>query len=220
MSTHATRLLEAGGRPRAGVTGRGTIADGVTMHSGLSQGPSDRTGDPAARRTEGPEVDGVSPEVDGRRFRSVLGHFATGVVAITALDPGTGAPCGLAANSFTSVSLNPPLVAFCVAHTSTSWPRLRAAGNLTVNVLAEHQQPVCTALAGRGGDKFAGIGWTASPCGNPVIDGTLAWIDCSIEAEYPAGDHIIVVARVHRLGVQGDGGPLLFFRGGYGRFHA
>ncbi|MET8052568.1 flavin reductase family protein [Streptosporangium sp. NPDC005286] len=215
MSTHAARLLETADHPRATLAGRGTTANGVAMQSGLSQGPSNGA--------ERPEINGATHQggaVDGRWFRSVLGHFATGVVAITAIDADTGEPCGLAANSFTSVSLDPPLVAFCVAHSSTSWPRLRAARTQTINVLAEHQQPVCAALAGRGGDKFAGLDWTVSPGGNPVIEESLAWIDCSIEAEHPAGDHVIVVARVHRLGVHGDGGPLLFFKGGYGRFHA
>ncbi len=161
---------------------------------------------------------GVRGGVDGGRFREVLGRFATGVVAITALDPGDGRPCGLAANSFTSVSLDPPLVAFCVAHTSTSWPRVRGAGTVTVNVLGEHQRAVCLRMASRGGDKFAGLGWTASPGGGPVLDGALAWMDCAVEAEHPAGDHVIVVARVLRLDTYAEGGPLLFFRGGYGRF--
>ncbi|MBG0828763.1 flavin reductase family protein [Planomonospora sp. ID67723] len=203
MSTHAARLLQQGGHHRAHPNGHGITANGAAMRNGLSQGPSDHD----------------HPSVDGRRFRSVLGHFATGVVAITAIDPDTGEPCGLAANSFTSVSLDPPLVAFCVAHTSTSWPRVRAAKTCTVNVLAEHQQPVCAALASKGGDKFAGLDWSESPSGNPVISDALAWIDCSVEAEYPAGDHVIVVARVHQLDTHGDSGPLLFFRGGYGRFH-
>ncbi|MEU7987991.1 flavin reductase family protein [Streptosporangium canum] len=206
MSTHAARLLEPDGHLRVTRDGHGIISNGVAMHSGLPQGLSDGS-------------ENHVQAVDGKWFRSVLGHFATGVVAITAVDPESGEPCGLAANSFTSVSLDPPLVAFCVAHTSTSWPRLRAAKTQTVNVLAEHQEPVCAALASRGGDKFADLRWTESPGGNPVIHEALAWIDCSIEAEHPAGDHVIVVARVHQLGVHGDGGPLLFFRGGYGRFH-
>lgn len=159
-----------------------------------------------------------APHGAAKHFRSVLSRFATGVVAITALDPDSGQPSGLAANSFTSVSLDPPLVAFCVAHTSTSWPRLRTARTLTVNVLAEHQQPVCAQLASKGGDKFAGLSWTRSPGGNPLLEGALAWMECSIEAEHPAGDHVIVVARVHQLDTHADGGPLLFFRGGYGRF--
>ncbi|MFI6601257.1 flavin reductase family protein [Nonomuraea sp. NPDC050536] len=156
--------------------------------------------------------------LDSRRFRSVLGRFATGVVAITALDTDSGDPCGLAANSFTSVSLEPPLVAFCVAHTSTTWPRVRGAKVLTVNVLADNQQPVCRQMATSGGDKFAGLDWTVSPGGNPVLDGALAWIDCAVEAEHLAGDHMIVVARVLQLDTHADGGPLVFFRGGYGGF--
>ncbi|MGW0809403.1 flavin reductase family protein [Nonomuraea sp. NPDC002799] len=158
--------------------------------------------------------------LDSLRFRQVLGRFATGVVAITALDQASGRPCGLAANSFTSVSLNPPLVAFCVAHTSTSWPKVRGANVITVNVLAEQQQAVCVQMAARGGDKFAGLEWTGSPGGNPVLEGALAWIDCVVEDEHLAGDHMIVVARVLQLDVHAEGGPLVFFRGGYGGFVA
>nr|WP_262841916.1 flavin reductase family protein [Sphaerisporangium corydalis] len=168
-----------------------------------------------------PATSGARPTAaDGQHFRSVLGRFATGVVAITALDPVTGEPCGLAANSFTSVSLDPPLVAFCVAHTSTSWPRLKSAGRLCVNVLAEDHEQVSRQLAAKGGDKFAGIAWHFSPGGSPVVEGALAWIDCTVESELVAGDHIIVVARVHDLDVHADEGPLVFYRGGYGRFHA
>ncbi|HEX4811533.1 MAG TPA: flavin reductase family protein [Nonomuraea sp.] len=166
----------------------------------------------------GPSQQTANGHLDSLRFRQVLGRFATGVVAITALDPHDGRPCGLAANSFTSVSLEPPLVAFCIAHTSTSWPRVRGAKVLTVNVLAEHQQEVCAQMAARGGDKFAGLKWTGSPGGNPVLEGTLAWIDCTVQDEHPAGDHMIVVARVLQLDTHADGGPLVFFRGGYGGF--
>jgi 3-hydroxy-9,10-secoandrosta-1,3,5(10)-triene-9,17-dione monooxygenase reductase component len=156
--------------------------------------------------------------IDAMRFRSVLGRFATGVVAVTAIDPATGQPTGLAANSFTSVSLNPPLVAFCVAHTSTTWPKLRAADRHCINVLAEHQREVCLQLATKGADKFAGLTWTKSPGGHPVLDGAVAWLECSTEAEYEAGDHVIVVCRVHNLDKHHVSGPLLFYRGGYGRF--
>jgi 3-hydroxy-9,10-secoandrosta-1,3,5(10)-triene-9,17-dione monooxygenase reductase component len=156
--------------------------------------------------------------IDAMRFRGVLGRFATGVVAVTAIDPGTGLPTGLAANSFTSVSLNPPLVAFCVAHTSTTWPKVRAAGRHCINILAEHQREICLQLATKGGDKFAGLTWTKSPGGHPVLDGAVAWLECSPEAEHEAGDHAIVVCRVHHLDKHHAGGPLLFYRGGYGRF--
>lgn len=185
----------------------------------MARSMSHSAGPPSVRHDGGP---GNSPHDDGypygRRLRSVLGRFATGVVAITALEPGTGEPCGLVANSFTSVSLDPPLVAFCIAHTSTSWPRVRRAGTLTINVLAEHHRNVCLQLARKGGDKFAGIDWSPSPDGNPVIDGALAWIDCSIDGEHPAGDHLIVLARVRRLDIHDDGPPLIFFRGDYGGF--
>jgi 3-hydroxy-9,10-secoandrosta-1,3,5(10)-triene-9,17-dione monooxygenase reductase component len=175
----------------------------------------------------GPAVDGHAPDgadrvtaIDDRRFRGILGRFATGVVAINAVDPATGRPAGLAANAFTSVSLDPPLVSFCVAHTSTTWPKLRAADLICVNILAASQREVCLRLAAKGGEKFAGLGWTTSPGGGPVIDGALAWLECSVEAEYVAGDHVIVVARVNRLDRHDDGEPLVFYQGGYGTFGA
>lgn len=155
-------------------------------------------------------------DLDGARFRQVMGRFATGVVAITAVEPGTGRPTGIAANSFTSVSLDPPLVAFCVAHTSTTWPRLRASDRLCINILGEPQLDVCRRLALKGGDKFDGIDWTESPSGAPAIEGALAWIECSVEQEHVAGDHVIVVARVHALDENHDGRPLVFYRGAYG----
>lgn len=157
---------------------------------------------------------------DSARFRHVLGHFATGVVAITAIDPATSRPTGLAANAFTSVSLDPPLIAFCVAHTSSTWPTLRSAGLLAVNVLTADQGGVCQQLATRGGDKFRGLRWRPSPGGAPLIDGALAWIECAIDAEHVAGDHVIVVCRVRQLSHHPAQAPLLFFRGGYGSFTA
>jgi 3-hydroxy-9,10-secoandrosta-1,3,5(10)-triene-9,17-dione monooxygenase reductase component len=156
--------------------------------------------------------------IDAMRFRSVLGRFATGVVAVTAIDPATGQPTGLAANSFASVSLNPPLVAFCVAHTSTTWPKVRAADRHCINILAEHQREICLQLATKDAEKFAGLTWTKSPAGHPVLDGAVAWMECSPEAEYEAGDHVIVVCRVHHLDRDQAGRPLLFYHGGYGRF--
>ena len=158
------------------------------------------------------------PAVNPQHFRNVLGRYATGIVAVAAIDPLTGEPCGLAANSFTSVSLDPPLVAFCVSGDSTSWPRLKAAGRLCVSVLADHQQEAVERLAAKGGDKFGGLSWALSPGGAPVLDGALAWIDCVVDQEHPAGDHVIVVARVTNLDRHDDGGPLVFFRGTYGGF--
>ncbi|GII60547.1 monooxygenase [Sphaerisporangium krabiense] len=205
MSTPAARLAT----PHGAVTAHGhpVREDTPAPPVPLPSIASDRHGPEAAQAV-----------VDPRHFRNVLGRFATGVVAITAMDPATGEPAGIAVNSFTSVSLDPPLVAFCVAHTSSTWPRLRQAGRVCVNVLADHHEDVSRQLAAKGTDKFAGLAWTSSPGGHPLIDEALAWIDCSIEAEHPAGDHLIVVARVHDLGTHADRGPLLFFRGSYGRF--
>ncbi|HVF12949.1 MAG TPA: flavin reductase family protein [Acidimicrobiales bacterium] len=165
-----------------------------------------------------PEADasaGDGPPVDAARFRQVLGHFATGVTVVTGLD--TAGPVGLAVNSFTSVSLDPPLVAISVNRTSSTWPRIRTSGRFTVNILSADQEAVSRRFAS-GGDRFEGVGWRRSPSGSPVLDGALAWIDATVEAEHDAGDHLLVVGRVSALDVVGAGGPLVFYRGGYGRF--
>jgi flavin reductase (DIM6/NTAB) family NADH-FMN oxidoreductase RutF len=159
----------------------------------------------------------VRSTVDGARFRQVLGHFPTGVTVITAItDAG---PVGLAVGSFFSVSLDPPLVAFCAGKSSTSYPKIAEVGHYCVNVLADEQEDICRIFASKGDDKFATIGWRPSPAtGAPVINDVLAWIDCEIHAVHEAGDHYIVIGRVHELEVGHEGGPLVFFRGGYGRY--
>ena len=149
------------------------------------------------------------------KFRQVLGHFATGVTVVTSVD-GDG-PIGLAVNSFTSVSLDPPLVAICVNRASTTWPRIRTVGHFTVNILGADQEAVSRTFASTA-DRFLGIGWRPSPSGGPVLDGALAWIDAAIDAEHDAGDHILVVGRVSALDVAREAAPLVFYRGGYGRF--
>jgi 3-hydroxy-9,10-secoandrosta-1,3,5(10)-triene-9,17-dione monooxygenase reductase component len=160
--------------------------------------------------------DHASSPIDAARFRQVLGHFPTGVTVVTAvLD---GKPYGMAIGSFSSVSLDPPLVAFFPGKGSNSWPQIEQAGAFCVNVLGEHQEDVCRVFAGKSDDKFQGIGWHAGVTGSPKLDGAIAWIDCSIERTIEAGDHLYVEGRVHDLELGADGGPLLFFRGGYGRF--
>ncbi|MFD5654872.1 flavin reductase family protein [Streptomyces sp. NPDC127039] len=153
-----------------------------------------------------------------RCLRNVLGRFATGVVAVAATDPADGTRAGLVANSFCSVSLEPALVSFCVAHTSSSWPRIRAAGLLGISILGAGQKEAANRLAASGTDKFRGLPWTRSPDGTPVLEGSLAWLECSVEAEHPAGDHTIVVTRVRALDATADGEPLLFYRGAFGGF--
>ena len=153
---------------------------------------------------------------DSAKFRQVLGHFTTGVTVITAA-PESG-PVGMAVGSFCSVSLDPPLVAFFPARTSTSWPGIQEAGSFCVNILREDQEEVCRRFASKDDDKFAGLGWSPAASGAPLLDGVLAWIDCDIASVSDAGDHFSVTGRVRDLAVSHDGAPLLFFRGGYGRF--
>lgn len=156
-------------------------------------------------------------DFDSATFRHVLGHYPTGVCVVTASEPG-GSPVGIVVGSFTSVSLNPPLVAFFPAKTSSSWPRIEAVGTFCVNVLASDQQPLCRQLATGAADKFAGVSHRRSANGSPILDGVVAWIDCSLEAVHEAGDHFIVLGRVRALEVERDGPPLLFFQGRYGAF--
>ena len=155
--------------------------------------------------------------VDQGEFRRVLGNFASGVTVVTA--PATAAeegPAGFACQSFSSLSLDPPLVAFMVGRTSTSWPRIARAGVFCVNVLGAAQAGLCRAFAVSGADKFAGVAYDDAPVsGAPRLAGTLAWIDCTIHAVHTGGDHLIVVGRVDALG-PGDGTdepPLLFHKG-------
>jgi 3-hydroxy-9,10-secoandrosta-1,3,5(10)-triene-9,17-dione monooxygenase reductase component len=152
---------------------------------------------------------------DAGEFRAVLGQFATGVTIITAVDDGE--PVGVAANSFTSVSLDPPLVLFCVARSSSTWPRIEHARKFAVNILGEHQEELSGLFATKGADRFGQTDWHLGVGGSPVLHDTLAYLDCEFWNEYDGGDHIIVVGRVLDLGLHSDTGPLLFFRGKYGR---
>jgi 3-hydroxy-9,10-secoandrosta-1,3,5(10)-triene-9,17-dione monooxygenase reductase component len=152
---------------------------------------------------------------DQDQFRTVLGQFATGVTIITAM--AEGEPVGVVANSFTSVSLAPPLVLFCVSRLSSTWPRIEQARRFAVNILGEHQEDLSRLFATRGADRFGGVDWHVGVGGSPVLHDTLAHLDCDFWAEYDGGDHIIVVGKVLDLGLARDAGPLLFFRGRYGR---
>ncbi|MFJ7064680.1 flavin reductase family protein [Streptomyces sp. NPDC101115] len=155
--------------------------------------------------------------VDPGEFRRVLGHFASGVTIVTALDE--DGPTGFACQSFASLSLDPPLIAFMVARTSTTWPRIARAGRFCVNVLGAEQGALCRAFAVSGADKFAGVTWTPAPStGSPRLPDAPAWIDCEIAAVHTGGDHLIVVGRVEALGAADSGDPLLFHRGRFGRF--
>lgn len=155
---------------------------------------------------------------DGKAFRHVLGHYPTGVCAITSMSGDR--PVGMVVGSFTSVSLDPPLVAFFPDRASNSWPKIEAAGCFCVNVLAADQHDVCRALAAKDDDKFDRIDYRLSAAGLPIVEGNVAWIDCDLHAVYEAGDHFIALGRVHSLDARHAKRPLLFFQGRYGQFAA
>ncbi|MET7420045.1 flavin reductase family protein [Dactylosporangium sp. NPDC005555] len=148
-------------------------------------------------------------------FRRVLGHFCTGVVIVTAHDDG---PIGMTCQTFSSLSLDPPLVMFCPARSSTTWPRIRATGGFAVNILAEGQRALSRGFAVSGADKFAGVAWAPGRTGAPVIDGSMAHLECEIVAVHPGGDHDIVIGRPLAAGENPGLSPLLFFRSRYGGF--
>lgn len=153
--------------------------------------------------------------IDGPRLREVLAHLPTGVTVITAETP--DGPTGMAANSFTSVSLDPPLILICPARSSSTWPAIRDAGTFCVNVMAGHHESLIRQFATKGADRFAGVGYESQPEG-PALSEAVAWLGCRIEAEHEAGDHTIVVARVLRLHAVPEVEPLVFLRGRYGLF--
>jgi 3-hydroxy-9,10-secoandrosta-1,3,5(10)-triene-9,17-dione monooxygenase reductase component len=150
-------------------------------------------------------------------FRTVLGHFPTGVTVVATVDGDR--PVGLAVGSFFSVSLEPPLVGFCVMTTSSTWPVIEQCGRFGISVLADGQTEICRRLATKDPDKFSGLGWTPAPVtGSPLIDGAVAHFDCTLEQQHLAGDHWIVVGRVAHLALhRPDFTPLIFHRGTYGR---
>ena len=183
---------------------------------GASPGGDPRTPAGASPLGDPQTPAGASPashEPEPQKFRQVLGHFCTGITVITAIDDGE--PVGFSCQAFAALSLDPPLVVFCPALTSTSWPRIARAKLFAVNVLTEDQHD----LAGRFGrsapDKFDGVGWAPDGAGSPVLDGVLTWAGCEVEAVYPGGDHHIVIGRVRELGECGRKRPLLFYRGRY-----
>jgi 3-hydroxy-9,10-secoandrosta-1,3,5(10)-triene-9,17-dione monooxygenase reductase component len=155
----------------------------------------------------------ISPDT----FRQILGHLPTGVTVITAA--GEDGPIGMAANSVTSVSLDPPLILFCPAKSSDTWPLLRSVGRFCINVMAGHHEEVTRNFARRGVDRFEGVSWTARH-GGPGLDDAVAWIECEIRDEHDAGDHVIVVAHVLAIDARAGVEPLVFFQGRYGTFAA
>jgi 3-hydroxy-9,10-secoandrosta-1,3,5(10)-triene-9,17-dione monooxygenase reductase component len=143
----------------------------------------------------------------------VLGLFASGVTVVTSLSD--GAPVGMTCQSFSSVSLEPPLVMFCPAKTSRAWPMMQRAGFFCVNFLSADQAGVSQAMATKGSDKYDGIDWRPASTGAPLIDGVLGFVDCTVHSVHEAGDHYVVLGRVRELGFGEEGKPLLYYRGSY-----
>lgn len=171
--------------------------------------------DPAGTNPTSVETEEI--EIDPTLFRKAMGHYPTGVVVVASL--ADDKPVGLAIGSFFSVSLDPPLIGFCVARTSSSWPRIEPTGVFGITVLAEDQQETSGRFASSVEDKFAGETWVPAPVtGAPLLQGGVGHIDCELYSVQDGGDHLIVLGRVRFLDIhRPDTGPLLFFRGAYGR---
>ncbi len=154
---------------------------------------------------------------DQARFREVLGHFASGVTVVTTYD--AAGPAGFTCQSFMSLSLDPPLIAIAPSKSSDTWPRLSNAKFGCVNFLCDGHESLARNFAGKGQDKFEGVGYRRGSNGAPILDGCLAWLECSVDQVYEAGDHFLVSMLVTDLGTQ-SGEPIIFYRGGFGYFHA
>ncbi|WP_235735583.1 flavin reductase family protein [Nocardioides alcanivorans] len=155
-------------------------------------------------------VDGPTPA----EMRAAMGHFASGVTVVTGQDD--GGPAGFTCQSFASVSLEPPLVLFCADHRGRAWPRIREAGRFCVNVLNEDQRDLCDRFGSSRGSRFEGLDWTTSPWGAPALPGVLLRVHAEIHDVHPAGDHDVVIGRVHALDAGDHSRPLVFYRGTFG----
>ena len=155
----------------------------------------------------------ATDDVDTARFRQLLGHFATGVTVLTAIAP-DGRPVGMTVNSLASVSLEPPLVLMCIDRLAEAHDIVLAGREFVVNVLSSHQEALSRRFADKHQNRFDGVGYHTSQRGLIVLDGTLAHLECRHYADYPGGDHTIMLGEVVG-GEAKPGHPLLFYRGGY-----
>lgn len=170
-------------------------------------------------------TDAETPAFDAKQFRTVLGHFPTGVTIVSGLHDGD--PVGFTIGSFTSVSLDPPLVGFLPMKDSDTWALMAHSGSFCVNILSREQADLCWKFAKNGNEteRFVDVGWHAAPTGSPVLDRAVAWIDCTVEEVYEMGDHYFVLGRVVALEADADHDgtgpwPLLFYKGALGGFAA
>lgn len=154
--------------------------------------------------------------IDGRRFRTTMGHFVTGV-AVATTRGADGLPVGLTCNSVTSVSLAPPLVLFCVDHGAQSRTAFLEAGHFALSLLGEGQEALSNRFATADPDtRFEGVQTRDGVTGAPLLEGALAWLDCTLEQTVEAGDHTILIGRVEAADTRHGGAPLVYFQGRYG----
>jgi flavin reductase (DIM6/NTAB) family NADH-FMN oxidoreductase RutF len=153
--------------------------------------------------------------VDSRSFRKALGCFASGVTVVTTLTPEGHEPVGVTVSAFSSLSLEPPLVLFCLGSQNFHLESFRSFGHFGINVLAETQKDLSIRFAGKSPDKWQGVAWETWDSGVPLLAGCVANLECKLEAVQDGGDHQIVIGRVIRLKSSEGGSPLIYFRGAY-----
>lgn len=153
--------------------------------------------------------------LDSRSFRKALGCFASGVTVVTALNPETGDPVGVTVSAFSSLSLEPPLVLFCLGKGTSSLEVFKAAGHFAVNILSESQRDLSIRFASRAEDKWRDQAWDKWDSGAPILANCLTNLECTLIQTVDGGDHLIFVGRVERMKHQEGGSPLIYFRGSY-----
>jgi flavin reductase (DIM6/NTAB) family NADH-FMN oxidoreductase RutF len=152
-------------------------------------------------------------QFDQSLLRQAFGCFPSGVTAFCGLLDGVAE--GMAASSFTSVSLDPALVSVCVANTSSTWPKLATLDRLGLSVLADDHAPVARSLASKSGDRFSGVDWVATDSGAVFVHGATLWLECAPFKRIEAGDHEIVVLQIMALAMYPDVAPMVFHRSSF-----
>lgn len=153
--------------------------------------------------------------VDQRSFRKALGCFASGVTVVTSLQPDTRAPAGVTVSAFSSLSLDPPMVLFCLGAKTSSIEAFKTFGHFAINILSEGQRDLSIRFASRTEDKWLGVEWESWDSGVPILGGCLTNLECALEAVHEGGDHLIFIGKVTRMKYLEGGSPLIYFRGGY-----
>ncbi|HLO77340.1 MAG TPA: flavin reductase family protein [Magnetospirillum sp.] len=153
--------------------------------------------------------------VDQRSFRKALGCFASGVTVITTQHPETEAPVGVTVSAFSSLSLEPPLVLFCLGNKTSSMEAYKKSGHFAVNILSESQRDLSIRFASRSEDKWAGVKWERGLAGVPLLNGCLTSLECQLVNVMDGGDHQVFIGEVKNLTHQEGGSPLIYFRGAY-----